>query len=86
MDKIKKEGEHKALAEIKEEINEVLERKPKDIEEYAKISDDGKSLLIRIPAKIKKDFNLKQGQYFRFFAEVKEEKIGDLIITIVNKE
>lgn len=86
MDKIKKEDDIKALEKLKEEIKEVLERKPKDIEEFAKISDDGKSLLIRIPAEIKKDFNVKKGDYFRFFAEIKDEKIGDLIITIVKKE
>lgn len=70
-----------------EEIEEIIKQpSPKDIEEYAKISDDGKSLLIRIPAKIRDNFNLKKGDYIRFFAEVKDKKVGDLIITIENEK
>lgn len=67
------------------EIQKAAQKKPpKNEEEYAKISDDGKSLFIRIPAKIKKDFNVQKGQYMKFYAEIKNDKLGELHISIQN--
>jgi bifunctional DNA-binding transcriptional regulator/antitoxin component of YhaV-PrlF toxin-antitoxin module len=57
---------------------------PKEINERAKISYDGKSLFIRLPAKIRDQFKIKQGQYMKFYAEIKNGKKGELKITIEN--
>lgn len=79
---MEKEGEFKSTKEV-EEI--AKEPEPKDIDEYAKISDDNKSLLVRIPAKIRDTFHIEKGNYIHFFAKIKEGKIGKLIIKFVKK-
>ena len=79
---MEKEGEPRTLKEI-EELSR--EPKPKYIEAYAKISDDKKSLLVRIPAKIRQDFKIKKGDFMYFYAEIKAGKVGELIIKIVRK-
>lgn len=70
----------RTLEEIKEEVKE-----PKyDItERFAKISDDKKSLLVRIPQEIRKKFNLKAGDRLRFHAQFEEEKKPELKIELI---
>lgn len=59
------------LEEIKKEIKEP---EHEYIEKYAKISDDKKSLLLRIPQEIRNKFNMKAGDKLRFLAKFKEGK------------
>lgn len=72
--------EKKELEEIKEEIKE-----PDFdyIEKFATISDDKKSLLLRIPQEITKHFNIKQGQKIKFRGEFKEGKEPELKIDLI---
>lgn len=71
----------KTLQEIKELLKQP---KPKDLEVYAKISDDSKSLLIRIPAKIRDVLKLQKGQYIKFFAKVEKGNVGKVILDRVS--
>lgn len=75
------ESNKKSLDFIQKQIDVKLSQ---DIYEKSKISFDGKSLFIRLPAKIRDKFNVKQGQYMVFRAEVKNKKIEELKITIEN--
>ena len=73
----------KKLREI-DEIKEDIEEPEYDyIEKFATISDDGKSLLLRIPQEITKHFNIKQGQKIKFRGEFKEDKLPVLKIELV---
>ena len=73
----------KKLRDIEEIKKEIEEPKFDYIEKLATISDDKKSLLIRIPQEIKKHFNIKQGQKIKFRAEFKEDKLPELEIELV---
>ncbi len=68
------------LEEIKEDIKE-----PEFdyIEKFATISDDKKSLLLRIPQEITKHFNIKQGQKIKFSSEFKDDKHPELKIELI---
>ena len=73
-------GKIKELEEIKKEIQE-----PDFdyIEKFATISDDKKSLLLRIPQEITKQFNIKQGQKIKFKGEFKEHTSPELKIELI---
>jgi septum formation topological specificity factor MinE len=64
--------------------SEIQKPKAKGITKYAKISNDKKSLLIRIPLEIKKDIGLTEGQYFKFFIPIENQKAGKIQISICN--
>ncbi len=72
--------ELRSLEEIKKEIEE-----PKHdyLEKFAKMSDDKKSLLIRIPQEIRSKFNLKAGDKLRFYAKFEEDKEPELKIEVI---
>ncbi len=73
----------KKLREIEEIKKEIEEPKYDYIEKFATISDDKKSLLLRIPQDITKHFNIKQGQKIKFRGEFKEDKLPELKIELV---
>ena len=73
----------KKLREIEEIKKEIEEPKFDYIEKLATISDDKKSLLLRIPQEITKHFNIKQGQKIKFRGEFKEDKPPELKIELV---
>lgn len=73
----------KRLREIEEIKKEVEEPKHDYIEKFATISDDKKSLLLRIPQEITKHFNIKQGQKIKFRGEFKEDKLPELKIELM---
>lgn len=70
----------RGLDEIKKEIEEP---KYDYLEKFATMSDDEKSLLIRIPQEIRNKFNLKAGDKIRFYAKFEEEKKPELIMDVV---
>ncbi|MBT7169874.1 AbrB/MazE/SpoVT family DNA-binding domain-containing protein [Candidatus Woesearchaeota archaeon] len=55
-------------------------------EKFATISDDKKSLLIRIPQDIRKKVHIKAGDKIRFFAIYKEDEKPKLKIEWVKKD
>jgi len=59
------------LEEIKKEIKEPEQEY---IEKYAKISDDKKSLLLRIPQEIRNKFNMNAGDKLKFLAKFEDGK------------
>ena len=71
------------LKEIEEIKKEIEEPKFDYIEKFATISDDKKSLLIRIPQEITKHFNIKQGQKIKFRGEFKEDQSPTLDIRLI---
>ena len=73
------------LRKIKEIKEEVKEPEYDYIEKFATISDDKKSLLLRIPQEIRNHFKIKAGDKIRFYAEFKEDKNPKLIINLVRK-
>ncbi len=73
----------KKLREIEEIKKEIEEPKFDYIEKFATISDDRKSLLLRIPQEITRHFNIKQGQKIKFRGEFKEDKLPELKIELV---
>ncbi len=73
----------KKLVGIDEIKKELKEPKHDYIEKFAKISDDKKSLLIRIPQEIRNHFKIKAGYKLRFYAKFEEDKTPDLKITLV---
>jgi len=73
----------KKLREIEEIKKEIEEPKFDYIEKFATISDDKKSLLLRIPQEITNHFNIKQGQKIKFRGEFKEDKLPELKIELV---
>jgi hypothetical protein len=70
----------RTLDEIKKEIEE-----PKHdyIEKFAKISDDKKSLLLRIPQEIRKHFKIMAGDKIRFYGEFHEKRSPKLKIELI---
>ncbi len=70
----------KSLKEIKKEIEEP---KYDYIEKFATISDDKKSLLIRIPQEIRNKFDIKAGHKIRFYARFEEKKSPKLKIELI---
>ena len=73
----------KKLRDLEEIKKEVEEPEYDYIEKLATISDDKKSLLIRIPQEITKHFNIKQGQKIKFRGEFKEDESPKLKIELV---
>ena len=73
----------KKLRDIEEIKKDSIEPEFEEIEKFATISDDKKSLLLRIPQEITKQFNIKQGQKIKFTAQFKEDKLPELKIELV---
>jgi hypothetical protein len=73
----------RTLEEIKKEIEEP---KYDFVEKFSKISDDKKSLLIRIPQDVRNHFKIEAGDKIRFYAEFKEDEIPELKISLVKKD
>lgn len=71
----------KSLEEIEKEIQEPIING--DIEKFATMSDDKKSLILRIPQEIRQKFNLKAGDKLRFNAKFENKKEPRLEITIL---
>ncbi len=70
----------KDIGEIEKEIEEP---KYDYIEKFATISDDKKSLLLRIPQEIRSKFNINAGDKIRFYGEFRQKKSPKLIIGVV---
>ena len=75
-----KEQKIKTVEEIKKEIKEP---KYDYIEKLATISDDTKSLILRIPQDIRKHFNIKAGDKIRFYAKFEEKRAPKLEIKVI---
>jgi len=73
----------RTLDEIKKELKE-----PKHdyIEKLAKISDDKKSLILRIPQDIRNLFKIKKGDKLRFYSELREDRKPKLVIELIKKD
>ncbi len=74
---------NKKLRDLDEIKKEIEEPKYDYIEKFATMSDDKKSLLIRIPQEIRNKFNLKAGDQLRFYAQFQEDKKPELEIKVV---
>ena len=77
---------NKKLRDIEEIKKEVEESKYDYIEKFATISDDKKSLLIRIPQEIRAYFKMKKGDKIRFYAEFRENKESELNINYIKEK
>ena len=77
--------DNKKLRELDEIKKEIEEPKYDYIEKLATISDDKKSLLLRIPQEIRNKFNIKAGQKIRFYAQFEENKSPKLTIEVIKK-
>ena len=75
--------EDKKLRKLEEIKKDIKEPDFDYIEKSATISDDKKSLLLRIPQEITKHFNIKQGQKIKFRGEFKEDKSPELKIELI---
>ncbi len=75
--------EDKKLRKLEEIKDDVKEPEFDSIEKFATISDDKKSLLLRIPQEITKHFNIKQGQKIKFSTEFKDDKPPELKIELI---
>ncbi len=73
----------KKLRELEEIKDDIKEPEFDYIEKLATISDDKKSLLLRIPQEITKKFNIKQGQKIKFRAEFRDDKPPELSIELI---
>ncbi len=73
----------KKLRDIEEIKKDIEEPEFDYVEKFATISDDKKSLLLRIPQEITKQFNIKQGQKIKFRGEFKEGELPELNIELV---
>ncbi len=73
----------KKIREIDEIKKEIEEPDFDYIEKFATISNDKKSLLLRIPQEITKHFNIKQGQKIKFRGEFREDKVPELKIELI---
>ncbi len=73
----------KKLRELKEIEEETKEPEFDYIEKFATISDDTKSLLLRIPQEITKHFKIEKGQKIKFRAEFRKDKIPKLEIKLI---
>ena len=65
------------LEKIKEEVKEP---KYDYIEKFAKLSDDKKSLLLRVPQEIRNKLGIKAGDKLRFYAKFEHNKTPQLKI------
>ena len=72
----------KKLRELEEIKKEIEEPKYDYIEKFATISDDKKSLLLRIPQEIRNKFGIKSGDKIRFYAKFEEGKKPELKIEL----
>ena len=71
----------------KAEIEKLVEEPEHDyIEKFATISDDKKSLLVRIPQEITKIFKINQGDKIRFYTEFHKNKRSVLAIELRRKD
>lgn len=73
----------KKLRTIEEIEKDIREPEHDYLEKFASISDDKKSLLIRIPQEIRKHFNIKTSDKIRFYAEFKSKTQPTLKISLV---
>ncbi len=73
----------KKVKEIEEIKKEIEEPDFDYIEKFATISDDTKSLLLRIPQEITKHFDIKQGQKIKFRGEFRDDKPPELKIELI---
>lgn len=76
---------NKKLREIDEIKKEIEEPDYDFIEKFAAISDDKKSLLIRIPQQVRTRFSIKKGDKIRFYAEFKEGVTPELKISLIKE-
>ena len=74
MEKIKK------ILEIEKDVEEP---RYEYIEKFATISDDNKSLLLRIPQEIRKKLKLNAGDKIRFYVEFRQKKDPKLKMEII---
>lgn len=77
---------NKKLRDIEEIQKEVEEPKYDYIEKFSTISDDKKSLLIRIPQEIRAHFKINKGDKIRFYSEFRENEEPKLNITIIKEK
>ncbi len=70
----------RTLEEIKKEIEEP---KYDYVDKSATISDDKKSLLLRIPQEIRRHFKINAGDKIRFYAEFHEKRSPKLKIGLI---
>lgn len=70
----------KTLSEIKKEVKKA---DYEFIEKFATISDDKKSLLIRIPQEIRNHFGISPKDKIRFYAEFREDGKPKLEIKLI---
>ena len=75
--------EIKKLRELDEIKRDIEEPKFDYIEKFATISDDKKSLLLRIPQEITKQFHIQQGEKIKFRGEFKEDQLPILKIELI---
>ena len=73
----------KKMRELEDIKKEIEEPDFDYIEKFATISDDKKSLLLRIPQEITKHFNIKQGQKIKFRGEFRHDKKPELKIELI---
>jgi len=76
---------NKKIRTIEEIKKEIEEPKHDYIEKFATISDDKKSLLIRIPQEVRNKFDIEAGDKIRFYAEFDGEKKPELKINLVKQ-
>lgn len=76
----KKEGDEKQKRTLSELIKLSKEPTHNKIEKKATISDDGKSLLLRIPQEITKLFGIKSGDKIKFSGKINNGKTSELKI------
>ncbi len=71
------------IKNILEIEKDVKEPRYEYIEKFATISDDNKSLLLRIPQEIRKKLKLNAGDKIRFYAEFRQKKDPKLKMEII---
>lgn len=64
------------------EIEEAIKPTGSVTEKTAKISSDGRQLLVRFPSKISKALNLKKGDKIKFIAETDKENPENNTLTV----
>lgn len=74
---------NKKLRDLKEIEKEIEEPKYDYLEKLSTISDDKKSLLLRIPQEIRNKFNIKQGDKIKFHAKFEGKKSPKLKIELI---
>lgn len=68
------------------EIEEAINSTTSVIEKTAKISSDGRQLLVRFPSKISEALNMKKGDKINFTAEVDKENPENNTLTVEYEE